>query len=309
MIDIDNIISKYTDKNIILALSWGPDSIFLFELLKKSKYKDKMIACHLNHMVRDEAQEDEDFVRNLCEKNKVKFISKKIDIKKEMQEWPSVSFEEIARNKRYEFLRECKKENNAEAIILWHHMDDRIETFFLNLSRGSKLSGLINMQEKSWDIIRPLLNLEKSEIIKYLDKMWIEYKIDKTNFDNNITRNFLRNEVIPNFFRINSRFKNNISTTLDYFSDLKTEIDKQVIEKIKDTYFEINTFNGSSELIQNEIIRYVYFITNWNSTIWLSASNIKEVKKFINWKNNKTKKQIKKMALFKDWNKIFFSSK
>lgn len=306
MINISNFITSYTDKNIILALSWGPDSIFLFHLITNSPLKDKLIACHLNHSFREDANNDEEFLKKLCENVWVRFESKKINIKQLIKDSPSTSFEEISRLKRYEYLREIKEMYEADYIILGHHLDDRIETFFLNLARWSKLSWLINMTEKSWDLLRPLLNVKKSEILEYLQDNKITYLLDSTNEDNDIKRNLLRNKALPYLEEINSSYRENIKNTMLYFEDLKNELDNRVKAFLKDWYFEVDSFNSQSELMKKEIIRYVYFIANWNSTIWLSENNIKEVIKFINWKNNKTNKDIRKMALFKDWNKIIF---
>lgn len=307
MLDISKFLNKYTDKNIILALSWGPDSIFLFDLIKKSEYKDKLIACHFNHSLRKEADNDEDFIKKLCKKNWIKFESKKEDINKIMSENSSSSMEEIARNRRYKFLRECKEKYNADFIILGHHLDDRIETFFLNLSRWSKLTGLINMTESSADLLRPLLNIKKSEILEYLKNHKIDYLFDISNNDNSIKRNLLRNKTLPYLEEINSSYRENILNTLSYFEELKNDIDEKVKLVVKKDYFKISEFNLYKLFIQKEIIRYVFRLCNWKSTIWLSEKNILEIIRFINWKNNKTKKEIKKMSLFKDGDKIYFN--
>jgi tRNA(Ile)-lysidine synthase len=84
------------------------------------------------------------------------------------------------------------------------------------------------MTENYGNILRPLLNIEKSEILKYLDENKLEYSIDKTNFNNDITRNLLRNEIIPKFLKVNSKYKQNISNTLNYFEELKNHIDEEV---------------------------------------------------------------------------------
>lgn len=306
MINISEIILKYTDKNIILALSWGPDSIFLFEMLKDSSLKNKVIACHLNHSLREEADSDEEFVKDLCNQNRIKFESKKVDLKEIIKSSSSISLEEAARKERYEFLRNMKEKHSADYIIVGHHLDDRLETFFLNLARGSKLSGLINMTECSWDIIRPLLSIEKKEILAYLNDNNIKYLTDKTNFDTDITRNKLRLDILPHFENINSSYKSNIKNTINYFEDVKNEIDNIVLDFLEEDYFEIDKFDKKSDLIKKEIIRYIFYISNWRSTIWLSESNINEIIKFVYGKNNKTKKQIKKMALYKGWNKVYF---
>jgi tRNA(Ile)-lysidine synthase TilS/MesJ len=187
------------------------------------------------------------------------------------------------------------------------------------------------MTEKSWAILRPLLNLGKKDIQEYLDKNNLKYFIDKTNFNNNFTRNYLRNEIIPKFYKINSNFKQNIINTLNHFEEIKEFLDlevKQFIEKqdknIKnnkkyqkiyeifkniDWYkwgFFIEDFNNLKELLQKELIRHIFYISNNKSTIWLSEANISEIIKFINWKNNKTVKEIKWLKMFKENEIIVF---
>jgi len=160
------------------------------------------------------------------------------------------------------------------------------------------------MTEYSWSILRPLLNTEKKDILKYLDDNKLKYNIDETNFDLDITRNLIRHKIIPKFSKINSNYKKNIWDTLIYFEELKNSIDSEVKTFLWTTdYFYIAEFNSLPEFMQKEVIRYIFFISNWKSTIWLSKANIAEIIKFINWKNNKTKKEIKNMKMFKD-NKI-----
>ncbi len=310
MIDLENFLQKYYQKDepIILACSTGPDSMFLLYELLKTSFKNNIVACYFNHKLRIEADEEEIFLENLWKKLWFKVEIASADIKKIRDSlYPSISLEELAREKRYMFFSAICEIYNTKKLMTAHHLDDKIETFFFNLARWSKLTGLVNMTESHWNVLRPLLNLEKTQILKYLDENNLEYRIDKTNFDNDITRNLFRNEIIPKFYKVNSQFKNNIKNTLDYFEELKNHIDKEVNNFLwnKD-YFEIENFNNLSSFIQNEIIRQIFFISNNNSTIWLTSANIKEIIKFINWKNNKTIKEIKLLKMKKDWKKIYF---
>ena len=96
---------------------------------------------------------------------------------------------------------------------------------------------------------------------------------------------------------------------MDYLDEIKDLLDLEVknfLEKFDWKYFLIEDFNSLPNLIQKEVIRYIFFISNWNSTIWLTSKNIDEVIKFINWKNNKTKKEIKQMKLSKDNKKVLY---
>jgi tRNA(Ile)-lysidine synthase len=214
---------------------------------------------------------------------------------------------------------------DSKKVITAHHLDDKLETFFFNLVRWSKLTWLINMKENYWGILRPLLNIEKINILDYLEKNNLEYQIDKSNFDTKITRNKLRNDILPLFSSINNNYKSNVNNLIWYLDDLKTFVDIEINNFLnKQNEIIINTWNykiNKNEInwcfylnnflelplfLQKEIIRYIFYISNWNSTIWLTESNINEVLKFINWKNNNTKKDIKNMKLTKKTNIIIY---
>lgn len=309
MLNIERFLEKYysPDEPIILACSTWPDSMYLLYEILKTPYKDNLVACYFNHKLRDEADNEEKWLENLWEKMWFKVEVWYAYIKDIQKLYPSKSLEELAREKRYAFLNAILNIYESKYIITAHHLDDKIETFFHNLLRWTKLTWLINMTENSWSILRPLLNLEKSEILKYLDENKLEYYIDETNKDNTITRNKLRNTIIPEFYEINSAFKKNLEKTMNYFEELKKFLDEEIEKFIwENNYFEIEKFNNLSSLLQKEIIRYIYFKTNWNSTIWLSENNILEVLKFINWPAWKSIKEIWKMKLNKEKKKIYF---
>lgn len=306
MLDIKKFLEKYylKDEPIILACSTWPDSMFLLYKILETDYKNNLVVCYFNHKTRPETQDEEKFIENLAKEKWFKIEIASCDFEKIKKLYPSKSFEELAREKRYQFFNAILNIYNSDKIITAHHLDDKIETFFFNLVRWSKLTWLINMKEKSWLILRPLLNYEKKDILEYLDNNKLEYKIDKTNFDTDITRNLLRHEIIPKFEKVNSKYKNNLNNLINYLEEIKENIEKQVKDFLcEKNSFNIKEFNLLTSLIQKEIIKYIYYISNWNSSVWLSEANINEIIKFINWKNNKTIKEIKNMKLKKD-NKI-----
>lgn len=310
MINLENFLDKHykQDEKIILACSAWPDSMFILYQILNTKYAKNIVACYFNHQLREEANLEEKFLENLWKKHwfKVEIASANI---KEIRDklYPSKWLEEVAREKRYAFLNAILNIYETDKVITGHHLDDKIETFFFNLVRWSKLTGLINMTEKSGVILRPLLNIEKKDILNYLEQNKLEYKIDESNFDTNISRNKLRHNILPEFEKINSNYKNNLNNLIWYLEEIKENIDKQIIDfldKYSNRDFNIKDFNSMTSLLQKEIIRHIFYISNWKSTIWLSEANITEVIKFINWKNNKTIKEIKNMKLFKDNNVI-----
>lgn len=324
---IDSILpflEKYYKKTepIILACSAGSDSMFLLYKILETEYKKNLVVCYFNHKTRLETENEEFFLEELCKKEKIYFETASCDFDKIQKLYPSKSFEELAREKRYQFFDALCNIYKSNKVLLAHHLDDKIETFFFNLVRWTKLTGLINMSEKSWGILRPLLNLEKKDILSYLDENNLKYFIDPSNLESIYSRNNLRNNIIPKFEEINSNYKKNINNLTSYFEELKEFIDWEVdvfleeqwIKIFNSCKYKINTlqiywyfyiidFNKKTKLLQKEIIRKIFFLSNNNSTIWLSEANIWDIIKFINWKNNKTIKEIKKLKMKKE-NKI-----
>ena len=310
---MEKFLEKYfkKDEKVIVWCSAWPDSMFLVYKILETKFAKNLVICYFNHNLREEALEEERFLEDLAKEKwfQIEIWDAKI---KELKEkfYKSISLEELARQKRYEFFNAILNIYNSDKILLAHHLDDKIETFFFNLVRGSKISWLVNMKEKSWVILRPLLNISKKDILDFLEKNNLSYKIDKTNFENDFARNKLRNLIIPKFSEINEKYKQNISNFMDYLDEIKDLLDleiKRFLEKSStEKYFLIKEFNELSDFLKKEVIRYIFFISNWNSTIWLTSKNIDEVIKFINWKNNKTKKEIKSMSLRKEKGKIWY---
>lgn len=309
---MQDFLEKYFSANepIIIWCSTWPDSMYLLYKILETKFAKNVVACYFNHWLREESLEEEKFLEKLWKQKGFKVEIANANMKEIHKNfYNSISLEELCRQKRYEFFDAILHIYKSKKILLAHHLDDKIETFFFNLARGSKLTGLINMQEDSGAILRPLLGITKTEILEYLEKNGLEYKIDKTNFENDFTRNKIRNIILPNFSEINKNYKKNISNFMNYLAEIKDFVDFEVenfLEKFDWKYFLIEDFNSLPNLIQKEVIRYIFFISNWNSTIWLTSKNIDEVIKFINWKNNKTKKEIKFMSLRKEKGKIWY---
>ena len=325
---MEKILDKYykEDEPIIVACSTWPDSMYLVYEILKTKYAKNLVACYFNHKLRPESDQEETFIEKLWEEMwfKVEIASWNI---KEIRDklYPNKWLEELAREKRYAFLNAILNIYQADKVITGHHLDDRIETFLFNAARWSKLTWLINMKEKSWVIIRPLINKTKSEILEYLDKNNLKYNIDETNFDTNITRNKIRHDIVPQFEHINSNYKNNFNNLISYLEEVKELIDNRIEWFLEEQwikifnswkykintleiywYFYISDFNKLENILKKEIIRHIFYISNNKSTIWLSEANIEEVLRFINWKNNKTIKEIKKMKLKKENEIIIF---
>ncbi len=306
-INLEIFLKQYLspDDKIILACSTWPDSMFLLYKLLETSYRNDIVVCYFNHKTRPETDREEQFLVDLGKKEWFQVEVAECDFEKIQKLYPSKSFEELAREKRYQFFEAVANIYDSQYILTAHHLDDKIETFFFNLVRGSKLTGLINMTESSGNILRPLLHLEKKDIIKYLDENNLKYFIDSSNSNTDITRNKLRLHILPQFGEINTNYKGNLSNIFSYFEDIKKHIDHEVSEFLWDKkYFVISEFNTLSPLLQKEVIRYIYYISNNHSTIGLSEWNIAEIIRFINGKNNKTTKEIRGLKMKKENTRI-----
>lgn len=250
--DVVNIFIKYNEKIIkendiiIVGFSGGPDSVFLVEMLLKLReiIKFDIILAHVNHLFRGEdSDNDEFFSEDYARKNKLLFFSKRIDVQKIAKEKVK-SFEEVGRDIRYSFFEEIKKKYKASTIATAHNKDDQIETFLFRLIRGTSLDGLEGIKSiESKNIIRPISEFYKEDILNYLDKNNIKYKIDRTNLENDYTRNSIRLDLIPFIEkRYNHRFKDKVY---------------DIIQEIRETNLEnkidLNIYLNDDKIILKEI--------------------------------------------------------
>ncbi len=200
---------------IVVGVSGGPDSITLLTCLNKYKEKLKysIIVAHINHLIREDSTEDEQFVEDACEKMNIKFYAKRINVEQIAKETKRGT-EETGRTIRYDFFNEILKKEHANKIAIAHNMNDNAETMLINLIRGSGLNGLEGIQPQEYKkYIRPLINCTRTEIEEYCDKYNLEPRIDYTNKENIYTRNIIRNQIIPKLEEINPNIINTLSRT------------------------------------------------------------------------------------------------
>lgn len=235
-----NLIEK-GDK-LVLGVSGGPDSIAMLNILNDIRNDRNLhlefdiIVAHVNHMIREEAKDDETFVREFCEKIDVPFYSKSIDVQK-IANNNKIGTEEAGRNARYNFFDEILTKTNSNKIAIAHNKNDKVETMIMNMLRGSGIVGLKGIEPiKDSKYIRPLIECERYEIEQYCKENSIDARIDKTNFENIYTRNKVRNIVIP---YIKQEFNPNIIKTMDRLSELVKEENEYLENTVKKIYNEL----------------------------------------------------------------------
>ena len=198
-----NCIKKYKliDENdkIIIGVSGGPDSICLLHVLNllKEKLKIEIYVAHINHMIREEADSETEYVKNFCKNLGIKCFTKKVNVL-EFSKENKVGTEEAGRTIRYEFFDEVLKKVSANKIATAHNSNDKAETVLLNILRGSGLSGLKGIEAiRDNKYIRPLIETARKDIEEYCIINKLEPKIDKSNLESIYKRNKIRNDLIP----------------------------------------------------------------------------------------------------------------
>jgi tRNA(Ile)-lysidine synthase len=202
---------------VVVAVSGGADSVALLSLLLevRTQFELDLIVAHLNHNLRGTASdEDEEFVRVLAHRLGTRFISEKIpaeDVKARLG-----GLENWAREQRYAFLLRAAGSVHSQKVALGHTMNDQAETFLMRLFRGSGSVGLSAMSFRREMFIRPLLSIQRKEILEYLKLRGIQWREDASNLDTQYLRNRLRQELIPSFQdRYNPKIVPQLAATAD----------------------------------------------------------------------------------------------
>ena len=311
--EILNINKKYNliENNdiIVVGFSGGPDSVFLVEMLKKLQYffNFKIYLVHINHLLRGEdADSDENFSFEYAKKNNLEIFIKRIPVK-EIAKEIGKTLEEVGREERYKFFSEIYEKVRATKIATAHNKDDQIETFLFRLIRGTSLQGLEGIKIKNNNVIRPISEIYKKDILEYLNKNEIQYKIDKTNFENEFTRNSIRLDLIPFIEeRYNIKFKDKIFSLI-----------KEIRENNQNNSLNLSDYTDSENRI---ILEKTKFLSNFDKknllSLFLNKKNIEVNRNKINEissliKNNGTKKidLDKTYRIVKDYTYLYIEDK
>lgn len=311
--EILNINKKYNlienNDTIVVGFSGGPDSVFLVEMLKKLQYffNFKIYLVHINHLLRGEdADSDENFSFEYAKKNNLEIFIKRIPVK-EIAKEVGKTLEEVGREERYKFFSEIYEKVGATKIATAHNKDDQIETFLFRLIRGTSLQGLEGIKIKNNNIIRPISEIYKKDILKYLNKNEIQYKIDKTNFENEFTRNSIRLDLIPFIEeRYNIKFKDKIFSLIE-----------EIRENNQNNSLSLSNYTDSENRIILEKIKFLSDFDKKNLfSLFLNQKNIEfnrnkidEINSLI--KSNGTKKidLDKTYRIVKDYTHLYIEVK
>lgn len=242
---VKNSLIQNHDK-LVVAVSGGPDSVCLLyvlydlqkKFLKTYNIQYTLIVTHVNHMIREEATQERQYVENMCYQLKLPFyyLEKNIPIlAKELK----MSEEACGRKVRYEFFNEILEKEKAQKIVTAHNADDDVETILLNIIRGCGLKGLTGIENQFKNIIRPLITVEKKDIMEYNKLKSLNPCIDQTNFELICTRNKLRNELIPKLqTEYNSNIKKNLLRLKEITLQEEDFLEKYTLQVVQQSIIE-----------------------------------------------------------------------
>ncbi len=263
---VENNLISYGDK-IIVAVSGGPDSMCLLDVLYKLKgeLKFDIEVAHVNHGIRKESDDEKVYVENYCNNRNIPFHYLKVNVP-EISKEKKMSEEACGREIRYNFFEDIRNETNATSIAVAHNLNDNIETILLNEIRGCGLKGLTGMDFRYNKIIRPLLSIEKKDILLYNYELELNPCIDKTNEEEIYLRNKIRLTLIPYLEELNPNFVKNICRMRDILKEDNDFIEEYVNRIFKGVIisdensrivFDFSKFMDEHDSIKNRIVRKI----------------------------------------------------
>jgi len=254
--------------SVLVALSGGPDSVALLHLLYglKDKYSIKLAAAHLDHGIRKESSKDREFCRQLCRSLDIKFHSKRSNVGV-LAAKSKTSLEETGREARYAYLNLLADKYRYDRIATGHTADDNVETVIFNLARGCGLSGLSGIPPKRGRIIRPLIEIRKQDILRWLDAHDIDYRIDKTNRSLRYARNRIRARIVPELERLNrsaseniTRLTRNISEEVEFIDSVASKAFKECLLKAGNSkiVLDLGKIKGYDKKLRKKLVVEAY---------------------------------------------------
>jgi tRNA(Ile)-lysidine synthase len=271
----ENLLSP--GDRVLVAVSGGPDSVALLHLLYelRDELRLQLEVTHLQHGIRgEEAKEDARFVAELAASLKLPFHLKEIDLPRMKSNAGKGNLEAWAREERYRFFADIVREGKLDKVATAHTQDDQAETVLMWLLRGTGMKGLSGMSPlhlyrvvaagdstATLTVIRPLIEISKGEIVQYLEDGKLNYRLDRSNLDSSLLRNWIRLELLP---KIQQRVGSSFSARLSRQAQLLRDEDSLLAELARKSYESISNSNGLSriallrepEALQRRILRH-----------------------------------------------------
>jgi tRNA(Ile)-lysidine synthase len=220
---------------IIAAVSGGPDSMALLHIIRLLSLESgfSIVAAHINHGLRPQAGQEQEFVEEHCRSLNIPCYVKTIDVR-ELARQTKTSLEDAGRQARYGYFNELLQELHADAIATAHHQDDQAETVLLHLLRGAGMQGLRGIMPRNGDLIRPLLQQSKQNLLNYLQENQINFCIDQSNQDQAFLRNRIRHQLIP---LLQNEYNPRIAENLSRLAEI-VGVENDYLQQIMQSYWK-----------------------------------------------------------------------
>ena len=255
---------------VLVALSGGADSVALLRVLLSLGYTCECMHCNF-HLRGEESNRDEAFVRALCEEYSVLLHVTHFDTGAYAKEHHQ-SIEMAARELRYTWFHQLKEERKASVIAVAHHRDDSVETFMLNLIRGTGIDGLKGISVRNGYIVRPLLQESREDILDYLNAIHQDYVTDSTNLQDQYVRNKIRLNILPLMKEINPSVMESIQHTAFRLSEVASIYHQdrynrleQIVKKNSDDFMQVSIANVVNDIAPNALLHELLSPLGFNS--------------------------------------------
>ena len=282
------------NKHYLLACSFGPDSMALFDMLLKEGYK--FSVAHVNYHLRKESNDEESKLRDFCFEHNIGIYVKDVD-----EGLGDSNLEKKCRDIRYNFFINVVKENKFDALLVAHQEDDLIETYIMQ-KRRKNLVNYFGIKEISYfsdiEIIRPLLRYRKEELLMYCRMFDVPYAIDKTNLEDHFLRNQIRHSVVEKLSPIERK-------------DILSEID-QANEKLSQIFISISKIKDNSveEYLRLNEVEFLYAIVvlgrKLKNDFIISKKQGDELKKILLSEKPNISVNVDGLCFFKEYDKLGF---
>jgi len=230
----ENRLIKKNDR-VLLAVSGGIDSMVMTDLFIRAGIEIGMAHCNFTLRAK-ESDKDEELVRQFAAGHNIPFFSRSFDTKAFSEE-RKISIQMAARDLRYSWFEEIRKKNRYDSVAVAHNLNDNIETFLINLTRGTGITGLSGMKKAGNRVIRPMLFATRQSIEKYCKANRVKYREDKSNAEIKYTRNKIRHQVLPLLKEINPSLEITLNETADRLNGIN-EIFSGFVESVRKDLFK-----------------------------------------------------------------------
>jgi tRNA(Ile)-lysidine synthase len=260
---IDEKLLFTTEDKLILGISGGADSVCLMHIFLALNYSFELAHCNFN-LRAEESDADEVFVKELAKKYQLEIHIKQFDTL-EYASKNKISTQMAARDLRYAWFDDLLNKTNSKYIAIAHHENDDVETFFINLVRGSGLTGLLGIKEKNNAVVRPLLSVSRLDIEQYLNEKGLLFRQDSSNASLKYLRNKIRHELMPLLTEMNPSIQDTIKgeiKILEGVSQIYTTKTEEIRKELMQEKNGIVKFKISDLLALNSLQNYLYELLN-----------------------------------------------